>query len=204
MMPSALFREGTGVHDAVNGLVDAGFERDRLLVVLPRDMADSPLLAQRQESVVERDMNVGAVLGALLGGLVMIGAFALAGPLGALVVSGTSAGALGGSLVGLLVGTGVSADLASAWITKVGEGCAVVGLRGHLTYGERAHVLAILVAAGGDGCTPPPLGSARRLLSGWYLLSPDGQTTRPHTTSGSALDVLLINEVAPDLVAWAS
>ena len=149
MMPSALFREGKGVHDAVNGLVDAGFERDRLVVVMPTDMAQSPLLAQRQELVVERDMEVGAVVGALLGGLAMIGAFAMAGPLGALVVSGTSAGAIGGSLIGFLLGTGVSADLASAWVTKVGEGFAVVGLRGHLTGEERARVLAILRTAGG-------------------------------------------------------
>ena len=149
MIPSAIFREGNGVHDAVNGLVDAGFERDRLVVVLPRDMAQSPLLAQRQEAVLERDMEVGAVVGALLGGIAMIGAFAMAGPLGALVVSGTSAGAIGGSLVGFLLGTGVSADLASAWVTKVGEGFAVVGIRGHLTDGERAQVLGILRAAGG-------------------------------------------------------
>lgn len=149
MMPSALFREGKGVHDAVNGLLDAGFEREQLVVVLPRDMAESPLLAERQQAVVERDMEVGAVLGALLGGFAMLGAFALAGPLGALVVSGTSVGALGGSVVGLLVGTGVSDDLASAWVTKVGEGFAVVGLRGRLDDGDRARVLAILLAAGG-------------------------------------------------------
>lgn len=149
MIPSALFREGKGVHDAVNGLVDAGFARERFVVVLPRDMAASPILSERQESVVERDMEMGAALGGLLGGITMLGAAALVGPLGALAVSGASAAALGGSLLGLLVGTGASAQLARNWVTKIGEGFALVGLRGELSDSERGQVLAILVAAGG-------------------------------------------------------
>ena len=58
-------------------------------------------------------------------------------------------GVLGGSMVGLLVGAGLSDDLAARWVEKAHEGFTVLGVRGVEDAAERERIAALLVASGG-------------------------------------------------------
>jgi CheY-like chemotaxis protein len=149
MITSALFPEGPGVHDAVNRLVDAGYTRDRFVVLFPRDQAVPPVAELAGEKIIQHDTALGGAFGGLVGGLLMLGAFALTGPLGPLVVSAAGLGVLGGSMVGLLVGAGLSDDLAARWVEKAHEGFTVLGVRGVEDAAERERIAALLVASGG-------------------------------------------------------
>ena len=149
MITSALFPEGPGVHDAVNRLVDAGYTRDRFVVLFPRDQAVPPVAELAGEKIIQHDTALGGAFGGLVGGLLMLGAFALTGPLGPLVVSAAGLGVLGGSMVGLLVGAGLSDDLAARWVEKAHEGFIVLGVRGVEDAAERERIAALFAASGG-------------------------------------------------------
>ena len=149
MILSALFLEGRGVHEAVKKLLAAGYERDRMLVLLPHEMSESPLTFLQDEKTMADNARLGGVVGALLGGIASIGAIALAGPLGILAVSAAGAGALGGSIMGLLVGTGFTEGQAETWLAKAHEGHAVVGVRGIEGEEEKSKVAAMLKTSGG-------------------------------------------------------
>ena len=150
MILSALFREGRGVHDAVKKLLAAGYDRERVLVLLPHEMAESPLTFLQDEQTMQENTRLGGIVGGLLGGIATLGALALAGPFGALAISAAGAGALSGSVLGLLVGSGFSDGLAEKWMAKVHEGHAIVGVRGVEGEPEKARVAEILAETGGS------------------------------------------------------
>lgn len=150
MILSALFQEGRGVHNAVKNLLEAGYDRERVLVLLPHEMAESPLTTLRDEATMQENARLGGVVGGMLGGLATLGALAFAGPFGALAISAAGMGALSGSVLGLLVGSGFSEGFAAQWLAKAHEGHAVVGVRGVEGNDERTKVSRILDGAGGS------------------------------------------------------
>lgn len=134
---------------AVRSLLQAGFARDSISVILKSTPHHEELVRHETE-----DMQRGALSGAIVGGVgLLVGALAVPGlgiaalgpVLVALAAGGT--GAAAGSVLGALIGHGLSAQVAQEYETALTRGGAVVGV--HTVHAEAAKVRRALTDAGG-------------------------------------------------------
>jgi uncharacterized membrane protein len=146
---NALFVDSQSAREGVESLLRHGIGENEISIA----MSDASL--NKQESphglVHEGDRTatgaaLGGGFGALMGGLVAIGAFAAAGPIAALL-AGASAGGIGGSLLGALVGSGVGDKEAHAVAHEVAHGGIIVAVE--VESPREREVRDVLRAAGG-------------------------------------------------------
>lgn len=145
---------------AVDGLEDAGFERNTITLLFAEDerhaaeAGENPATAAADPIAEEprRATKIGAVLGGTLAAvaaaavsLTGLGLVAV-GPLASLLAAG-AVGATAGGVLGRLMGLGIRSDIARAYERHLEEGAMVVGVT---TTAERlAEAEALLMQAGG-------------------------------------------------------
>ena len=133
----ALYDDLEQAHDAVHALDGAGFERERISLVIQD--ADEKYAEYGEEPAEVEEVVDGMVAGGLLGGLtgLVVGLFTLvipgvgpllaAGPL-AVALAGAGAGAVLGTLVGALVDMGVDEETARYYAEGIHRGGVLVAV----------------------------------------------------------------------------
>lgn len=132
-MVAGVFDDRVDAEAALSELKEAGFEPDRVSVV----MLQTPQAEGQEHHAFHVDETTGVLAGGALGGLAgwLIGATAVAVPgLGALVAAGALVGALGGAgigaatggLIGHLVDQGLAQDEARYYHERVRHGAALL------------------------------------------------------------------------------
>ena len=127
----ALYDEFANARQAVEALVDAGFERDDISMVAS-DASGEYAEYVNEDVTAEEGAGFGAVVGALVGlGVALIpgiGPVLAAGPLAAALMAGigAAAGAVTGGIVAALVDFGVPEDHAQYYAEGVRRGGTLV------------------------------------------------------------------------------
>jgi hypothetical protein len=142
---------------AVDHLVDAGFSRESISVLMSDETREREIraLSPRPSRALEGATaggTIGGTLGAILGGLVAVGSIAIpgiglvaAGPIVA-ALAGAGAGGAAGTLIGALVGLGVSETEARDIREQIRGGRIVVAVE--TTTDRAARAIAILRGEG--------------------------------------------------------
>jgi len=140
-----IFDEPTAAERAVNGLEQAGFDRDKISVIRNQNASGSATTSSSSSNSDEgmttgEGAAVGAGTGAALGagagllaglaGLFIpgIGTVLGVGPLAATIIGGAGIGAAAGGLSGALMATGVSEEDAAMYTESVKRGSTLVSI----------------------------------------------------------------------------
>jgi len=145
---TGLFPDIFAADIGVAKLVAAGIRRTDVSVILENTPHHEQIVLAETD-----DMPRGVVTGAISGGVLAslafmtlalpgIGVFAV-GPIAAALVAGT-AGAIGGGIVGVLTGHGVSSMTAQEYETALSNGQALVAV--HTTHEHAKRIKALLIA----------------------------------------------------------
>lgn len=145
---SALYHTEDEACRAVDALLDAGFDRDRVSVLMSHERREQLTQPQRdhldqgsrlgrtplrREAHPGQGAAAGGALGAMVGGIVALaslgvpGGVIVAGPIAALF-AGAGAGAVGGGLLGALAGAGVPEQEARVYDERIRHGDILVGV----------------------------------------------------------------------------
>ena len=129
---TGLYRTKKLAQLGVDGLVDAGFAKDHISLVMSATPDFDAIVHEETNDTVR-----GAITGAVVGGgfaAILVGALALpaiglvvAGPFVASLAAG-GAGAAAGSVLGGLIGRGLGEQVAVEYLTHVKNGEVVVGI----------------------------------------------------------------------------
>ncbi|MEK6324179.1 MAG: hypothetical protein AABN33_21280 [Acidobacteriota bacterium] len=154
---TGLFKTRSGAEHAVESLVDDGFSRDDISLLMSdatRGREFSLQMATKAPEGVATGATVGGVLGAIAAGLVALGivvvpglALVAAGPIIA-TLAGLGAGAAAGGLAGGLIGLGLPEHEARFYSEEIEKGGILVGVYSHDDRSDQAH--RILEEAGAD------------------------------------------------------
>lgn len=154
---TGIFHSRAAAEEAVEQLVDAGFARDDISVLMSettrgREFAVTP--ATKAPEGAATGATVGGVLGAVAAGLVAAGILVIpgvnlvaAGPVLA-ALAGLGAGAAAGGLAGSLVGLGIPEHEAKFYKEEIERGGILVGVYAHDDRGKE--VRRILDDAGAE------------------------------------------------------
>lgn len=135
---SALFRDRDDAERAYQKILDIGYTREQITVLMNDEVRKSYESTMTQSTKAAEGTGVGAVIGgtvgAIIGAIAAIGTsvvlpglgLVVAGPLVAALV-GAGAGGATGSLVGALIGWGIPEDIARGYETGLREGGVVLG-----------------------------------------------------------------------------
>ncbi len=127
-----IYRDRTHTEEAVDTLLDSGFRREDISVLLPENEGTKDFAAEKNTKAPEgtaTGAGVGAVVGGTLGLLAGIGALAIPG-LGPFIAAGPIMGALGGiggggvvgGIIGALIGMGIPEYEAKRYEGLIREG----------------------------------------------------------------------------------
>src|SRR6185503_6628107 len=151
------FKTRAGAERAVENLVDYGFSRDDISLLMSdatRGREFGLQMATKAPEGVATGATVGGVLGAIAAGLVALGivvvpglALVAAGPIVA-TLAGLGAGAAAGGVAGGLIGLGIPEHEARLYSEEIEKGAILVGVYSHNDRTDQAH--KILEAAGAD------------------------------------------------------
>ncbi|MGF1507958.1 MAG: hypothetical protein ACFB9M_00495 [Myxococcota bacterium] len=128
---STVYGDAETANRAVEALLQAGHPPEAISLLTDSDTKETLFPGDRQE--VEKGTGWGALFGALIGSGVMIsllpipGGIFVSGPLGA-ILTATATGALGGGLIGSLVGLGVPREKAMLYERRLREGGVAVAV----------------------------------------------------------------------------
>lgn len=152
---SALFPNGSAAREAVEDLLDAGFSRHGISLVLAEDAGEPS--QEEERTRVGESVAAGGALGALIGGIAALaslgipGGFVVTGPITAFF-GGAGVGAVGGGLIGALVAAGLSQGEATELEARIREGDILVGVQ---TGDPMRAALAERVLAAAGARNPP-------------------------------------------------
>ncbi|PYT10271.1 MAG: hypothetical protein DMF60_00580 [Acidobacteria bacterium] len=154
---TGLFKTRSGAERAAESLVDYGFSRDDISLLMSdatRGREFSLQMATKAPEGVATGATVGGVLGAIAAGLVAMGivvvpglALVAAGPIVA-TLAGLGAGAAAGGLAGGLIGLGLPEHEARFYSDEIEKGGILLGVYAHDDRADQAR--RILEAAGAD------------------------------------------------------
>lgn len=141
---SALFRTREAAEQAFQNLLDLGYSRDNINVVMSEESRTRYYSSDRTDTALGDKAAEGTGVGAALGGTVgaVLAAIAaigtsialpglglvVAGPLAA-ALAGAGAGGITGGLVGALVGSGIPEERAREYEAGIRSGGIVLGVR---------------------------------------------------------------------------
>ena len=140
-MMTALFRDRNDAENAYQALLDRGYNRDDVNVLMSdktregyNDTAVETELGSKAAEGTGVGAAVGGTLGAVIGAIAAIGTsivlpglgLIIAGPLAA-ALAGAGAGGATGGLVGALIGSGIPEETAKTYETGLREGGIVLG-----------------------------------------------------------------------------
>jgi uncharacterized protein (TIGR02271 family) len=134
-----IFPDRTSAERAIQRLIDAGFDRNRISLAMRREGAAEPSVERggpadtKAEEGAATGAGVGAVIGGAAGVLAGLGAIAIPG-IGPLVaagpilagLAGVAAGGAVGGLAGALIGMGIPEEEARAYEAEVHQGNVLV------------------------------------------------------------------------------
>lgn len=146
---NALFLSVESAQQAINELEAVGISHQQISVLMSdatRLAAFGPGEVVENAHETSRDAAVGGVIGMVLAGIVTIGAFAVSGPLAALLFS--VSGGIGGSLAGSLIGAGLAERRAHDVSQRLKDGGLLVAV--DVDEKIRGEVAKILRDAGGE------------------------------------------------------
>ena len=129
---TATFANARRARYAAAELVDSGFDRDRISLMIRGD-EEGEVTEIGKESRADQGATAGGVLGALAGGLIAVASLAVpggifvTGPFWA-ALGGAAAGAAGGGLVGALVGAGIPEEHARDYERRIEAGEVLLGV----------------------------------------------------------------------------
>lgn len=154
---TGLFRTRSDAERAVDNLIDYGYSRDDISLLMSdatRGREFALQMATKAPEGVATGATIGGVLGAIAAGLVAMGivvvpglALVAAGPVVA-TLAGLGAGAAAGGLTGGLIGLGIPEHEARFYSEAIEEGGILLGVYTHNDRAEQAR--RILEAAGAD------------------------------------------------------
>jgi len=154
---TGLFKSRSGAERAVENLVDYGFSRDDISLLMSdatQGREFSLKMATKAPEGVATGATVGGVLGAIAAGLVALGivvvpglALVAAGPIVA-TLAGLGAGAAAGGVAGGLIGLGLPEHEAKFYSEEIAKGGILVGVYAHDDRADQSR--RILEAAGAD------------------------------------------------------
>lgn len=117
---------------AIENLISAGFERENISVICSDDGKADRLeqaTGEEVESLDHEDTTVSSgIAGGVIGGLAALAGVALTGGIGILAVGPIVAGGLTGTLLGVLVGSGVDEETARFYEQAVTDGNVLVAV----------------------------------------------------------------------------
>ena len=142
-MLTGTFRDRQSAEAAYNAMLDRGYKKDDINVLMSNDTRDKYFKHSEVETELGNKSAEGAAAGAGIGGVagVIVGVLAAAGTLaipglgvvlaGPLVagLAGLGAGGAAGGLIGALVGAGIPEDRAKLYETDVKNGGIVLGTK---------------------------------------------------------------------------
>ena len=123
---AAVFPSHAALQSAVEQLLARGIPREKISVVLAEDTKGAPVATGVRQTETRSNEGVGSAIGAVLGGVAMIGALAVMGPLA--IVAGAGLGGMLGGVVGSLRGAGASEDYANRLDSALQEHGGIVML----------------------------------------------------------------------------
>lgn len=140
---AAVFPDHASLHAAVEQLVARGVPRDQISVVLAEETKGAPMATGVRQTETRSNEGVGAAIGAVLGGVAMIGALSVMGPLA--LVAGASLGGMMGGVVGSLRGAGATEDYANRIDAALQDNGGIVMIHVPRTGTDeaRAHLAAV-------------------------------------------------------------
>lgn len=154
---TGLFKTRSGAEKAVESLVDYGFSRDDISLLMSdatRGREFTLQMATKAPEGVATGAAVGGVLGAIAAGLVALGivvipglALVAAGPVVA-TLAGLGAGGVAGGVAGGLIGLGLPEHEARFYGEEIEKGGILVGVYAHDDRSDQAR--RIFEAAGAD------------------------------------------------------
>jgi len=140
-MMTAIFRDWSDAENAYKELLDRGFTRDQISVLMSEDTrtrysGTETELGSKAAEGLGAGATVGGTVGAIIGAIAAIGTSVLipglglivAGPLAA-ALAGAGAGGITGGLIGALIGTGIPEETVQHYETGLREGGIVLGFR---------------------------------------------------------------------------
>ena len=140
-MMTALFRNREDAENAYQELLDRGFTRDQISILMSEESrtryyGTETELGSKALEGTGTGAAVGGALGAIIGAIAAIGTSVLipglglivAGPLAAALV-GMGAGGITGGLIGALIGSGIPEETAQNYETGLREGGIVLGFK---------------------------------------------------------------------------
>jgi hypothetical protein len=137
---AGLFNNRSSAERAVENLVDAGFSRDDISLLMSdatRGREFALQMATKAPEGAAAGATIGGVLGAVAAGLVALGiivvpglALVAAGPIVA-TLAGLGAGAAAGGLTGALIGLGIPEHEAKFYHEGIERGGILVGVYSH-------------------------------------------------------------------------
>lgn len=146
-MMTALFRDRDNAENAYQALLDRGYTRDDISVLMTEETrnnyygedytADEETeLGNKAAEGTGIGAGIGGTVGAIIGAIAAIGTsvvipglgLIVAGPLAA-ALTGAGAGGITGGLIGALVGSGIPEETAKHYETGLNEGGIVLGFR---------------------------------------------------------------------------
>lgn len=146
-MMTALFRTRDDAENAYQALLDRGYTRDDISVLMTEETRnryygenyttdDETELGSKALEGTGVGAGIGGTVGAIIGAIAAIGTSVIipglglivAGPLAA-ALTGAGAGGLTGGLIGALVGSGIPEETAKHYETGLNEGGIVLGVR---------------------------------------------------------------------------
>jgi len=144
---TALFENRTAAEAAVDTLLDAGFSREDVSVLMSdatRGREFGVTAATKAPEGATTGAAIGGTLGAIAAGLVAVGVVAIpglglaaAGPIIA-ALAGAGAGGAAGGVVGALVGAGIPEHEATFFSEELQAGNILVGVYAHDDRAKRA------------------------------------------------------------------
>ena len=142
-MLTGTFRDRESAEQAYNTMLDRGYSKDDINVMMSNETRDKHFKHSDHESALGNKSAEGGATGAAIGGVtgVIIGVLAAAGTLaipglgvvlaGPVVagLAGLGAGGAAGGLIGALVGAGIPEDRAKIYEADVKNGAIVLGTK---------------------------------------------------------------------------
>lgn len=132
---SALFTSETMARKAVDDLIEAGFDRSRISVVLSEDTRRKAFPVRRDEgNRMAAATAAGGALGAIIGGIAALaslgipGGIVVAGPVAAFF-GGAGVGAFSGGVIGALAAAGVPEEEARRYEERIRHGDILVAVQ---------------------------------------------------------------------------
>ncbi|MDM7913965.1 MAG: general stress protein [Candidatus Eisenbacteria bacterium] len=137
---TAVFKSRAAASEAVEDLVDAGFSRDDISVLMSDETRGREFAVETGTKAAEGATTggiTGGILGAIAAGLAAVGAVVIpgvglvaAGPLVAALAGAGAGGAVGG-LIGALIGAGLPEHEAKFLSEEVKKGGILIGVYAH-------------------------------------------------------------------------